>query len=322
MGSDRRHFLKAGLGGLAGLTSLPLVGSLAGCASQPTSESSSRATAVKAKALPIAPVAGKIRVITGAPGNVVVLDAGADLLLVDSGSLELAPSVQKTLGRGKVGKLFNTHYHGDQTGGNALFAAAGTEIHAHTITRQWLAADYYVPAEDRWVKAPPKEAVPKVTFRGKGELTAGAERVEYGYLLEAHTRGDAYVFFRDSNVLAAGDVASPQRDPVLDWYSGAWLGGRADAMEELVKLANEQTLIVPAYGPVMTYEQLKAERDLMVKLYDVTSALNHKGNSAEDMVNKGVLNDVGRKFEDPYKFLYDAVKGYQAHYTNFGGNVV
>ncbi len=66
--------------------------------------------------------------------------------------------------------------------------------------------------------------MPKVTFRAKGELKAGAERIEYGYLLEAHTRGDAYVFFRDSNVLAAGDVVSPQRDPVLDWYCGRVAG--------------------------------------------------------------------------------------------------
>ena len=40
-------------------------------------------------------------------------------------------------------------------------------------------------------------------------MKAGAESIEYGYLLEAHTRGDIYVFFRDSNVLAVGDVASP-----------------------------------------------------------------------------------------------------------------
>ncbi len=40
------------------------------------------------------------------------------------------------------------------------------------------------------------------------------------------------------------------------------------------------------------------------------------------VASKGVLNDVGRMCQDPYKFLYDAVKGFQAHYTNFGGNVV
>ncbi len=80
--------------------------------------------------------------------------------------------------------------------------------------------------EDRWVKAPPKEAVPKVVFRGKGETKAGHETIEHGYLLEAHTRGDAYVFFRDSNVLAVGDVVSPLRDPALDWYCRC-LAGRA-----------------------------------------------------------------------------------------------
>ncbi len=38
-------------------------------------------------------------------------------------------------------------------------------IHAHRITREWLATDYYVPAEDRWVKALPAVATPTVTFR-------------------------------------------------------------------------------------------------------------------------------------------------------------
>jgi cyclase len=321
MTSDRRNFLKSGFGGLAGLVALPLVGSLAGCQQLPT-RATGAAQGGRARALPVTKVTDRVSVVTGAPGNVVVLRSGDSVLLVDSGSAELAASVQKSLAGAKVGKLINTHYHADQSGGNALFATAGAEIHAHTVTKQWLSADYYVPAEDRWVKAPPKEAIPKVTFRGKGELKAGAETIEYGYLLEAHTRGDAYVFFRDSNVLATGDVVSPVRDPALDWYTGAWLGARADAMDDLVELCNEQTLVVPAYGPVMTFAQLKAERDMMVKLYEVTSALNHKGNSAEDMVNKGVLNDVGRKFQDPARFLYDAVKGFQGHYTNFGGNVV
>ena len=86
-------------------------------------------------------------------------------------------------------------------------------------------------------------------------MKAGAETIEYGYLLEAHTRGDAYVFFRDSNVLAVGDVVSPLRDPSLDWYAGGWLGGRVDAMDDLLELVDDQTRIVPAYGPVMTRAQ-------------------------------------------------------------------
>ena len=79
----------------------------------------------------------------------------------------------------------------------------------------------------------------------------------------AHTSGDIYVLFKTSNVLAVGDVASPLRDPALDCFTGAWIGGRVDAMDILLKLANEQTKIVPAYGPVMTRAEFKAERDMM-----------------------------------------------------------
>ena len=318
--NDRRNFLKAGL---AGIAAAPVLGNLAGCQTAPARETGN-ATARPAKvgALSTAKITERVSVISNTPGNVVVLDAGEGLLLVDSGSTQLAAAVQRSLGGGEVRTLFNTHYHADQTGGNALFAKAGAEIHAQTITKQWLAADYYVPFEDRWVKAPPKEAVPKVTFRQRGEMKAGTETVEFGYLLEAHTRGDAYVFFRDSNVLVAGDVVSPLRDPVLDWYAGGWLGGRADAMDDLLELVNDRTLVVPAYGKVMTRAELQAERDLIAKLYEITSNLYHHGNSAQDMMDKNALKDVGRVFQDPAKFLYDVVKGLQAHYTNFGGNVV
>jgi len=313
----RRQFLKTSLSGAAGLAAVPLLGALGGCQPLPV-----RSTASRVGALSPAKITERVSVISGTPGNVLVLDAGSSVLLVDSGSAQLASAVQKNLRGAKVATLFNTHYHSDQTGGNALFAKAGAEIHAHTITKQWLAADYYVPADDRWVKAPPKEAVPTVTFRNKGEMKAGSETIEFGYLLEAHTRGDAYVFCRDSNVLAAGDVVSPLRDPVHDWYAGGWLGGRADALDDLLEIANDKTLIVPAYGKVMTRVELQAERDLIAKLYDVIASLYHHGNSAQDIMDKGALNDVGRVFQDPARFLYDVVKGLQAHYTNFGGNVV
>jgi cyclase len=322
--TDRRSILKAGLGGLAGLASLPLVGGLAGCQQLPATPAQKTGAAVSGrKAAPTTEkLTERVTLITGAPGNLVALSASDGVVLVDSGAADAARAVKASLAGAKVRTLFNTHYHADQTGGNALFGKDGATIHSHVITRQWLSADYYVPSEDRWVKALPEVARPTKTFRQKGELTAAPERIEYGYLLEAHTRGDIYVFFRDSNVLAVGDVASPLRDPALDWYSGGWLGGRVDAMDDLLELANDETRIVPAYGPVMTRTQLQAERDMMLKLYDRLTKLTTQGNSAQDMLDSGVLNDVGRKFEDPYRFLYDVAKSNWAHYTNFGGNIV
>jgi cyclase len=314
---DRRSFLHASLGGLAGLATAPLLGGLAGCQQLASRQAPGRATVLASQRL-----ADRVRVITGVPGNVVALASDDGVLLVDSGAADSARAVRASLAGAKVRTLFNTHYHADQAGGNALFGAEGATIHAHVITRQWLSADYYVPAEDRWVKALPQVARPTVTFRGQGEMKSGVERIEYGYLLEAHTRGDIYVFFRDSNVLAVGDVASPLRDPALDWYAGGWLGGRVDAMDTLLALAKEDTRIVPAYGPVMTRAQLQSERDMMLHLYDRTTLLTTQGRSAQDMLDAGVMEEVGRKFDDPYRFLYDVSKGHWAHYTNFGGNIV
>ena len=311
MTTDRRSFLQASLSGLAVL-------GLAGCQQVPTSQPTiARKTALSGEKL-----TDRATLITGVPGNVVALSCGDGVLLVDSGSAASARTVRASLGGARVRTLFNTHHHADQTGGNELFGREGAEIHAHVITRQWLATDYYVPAADRWVKALPKIAWPTRTFRTKGDMKAGEESIEYGYLLEAHTRGDIYVFFRDSNVLAVGDVASPLRDPVLDWYAGGWLGGRVDAMDDVLALANDETRIVPAYGPVMSREQLKTERDMMVHLYDRTTELTDHGRNAQDMLEAGVLNEVSRKFDDPYRFLYDVCKGNWAHYTNFGGNIV
>ena len=325
MTSDRRSFLQASLSGLAGLASVPLLGGLAGCqtpSQQSTGLEAAGPTSTRKTALPNQKLTDRVSLITGAPGNVVALSSSDGILLVDSGSSALAGAVRASLAGASVRTLFNTHYHADQTGGNTLFGKEGATIHAHLITRQWLSTDYYVPADDRWVKALPEVARPAVTFREKGEMTAGAERIEYGYLLEAHTRGDIYIYFRDSNVLAVGDVASPLRDPALDWYAGGWLGGRVDAMDSLLALANDATRIVPAYGPVLTRAQLQSEREMMLHLYDRTTELTDHGRSAQDMLEAGVLNEVNRKFEDPYRFLYDVSKGLWAHYTNFGGNVV
>ncbi|MGA0806913.1 MAG: hypothetical protein ACO3PV_10435, partial [Pseudohongiellaceae bacterium] len=112
------------------------------------------------------------------------------------------------------------------------------------------------------------------------------------------------------------------RDPALDWFAGGWLGGRVDTMDDLLAVANDETRIVPAYGPVMTRAQLQAERDMMLHLYERTTALTNQGRSAQDMLEAGVLDEVERKFADPYRFLYDVAKGHWAHYTNFGGNIV
>jgi glyoxylase-like metal-dependent hydrolase (beta-lactamase superfamily II) len=264
----------------------------------------------------------KLAVVNGGRSNVLAFSAGDGLVLVDSGAPKSAEQVMAALGAAKVHTLFNTHYHTDQTGNNEVFAMAGAKIIAHERTRQWMSTDYWVPGEERYEKARPKAAWPTEIFQTTGSLQAGTERIDYGYLPLAHTSGDIYVYFKTSNVLAAGDVASPLRDPALDYFTGAWIGGRVDAMDLLLKLGDEQTRIVPGYGPVMTRAEFKAERDMMEEVRARLFKQVREGEGPKDMYEGGVLKGLARTWEDPYKFLYDAAKGLWAHHDKLDPNVV
>ena len=107
---NRRQFLKTGLGGIAGLSTVPLLGGLAGCQTAP---GASGASTGPAPVLQTQKITDRISVISGAPGNVVVLTTEDGLLLVDSGSAQAAAALRKSLGGARAHTLFNTHYHAD-----------------------------------------------------------------------------------------------------------------------------------------------------------------------------------------------------------------
>ena len=263
-----------------------------------------------------------VSVITDVGTNVVVLSTNDGLILVDSGAPQFANALIKELGSRRVHTLFNTHYHLENTGANEMLAQAGAKIISHENTREWMATPYWVPSEDRYQKARAKAAQPTETFYTNGTLKADSEQIDYGYLLEAHTSGDIYVHLRNSNLLAVGDVASPERDPELDYFTGAWIGGRVDAMDKLLKLCNDETRIVPGYGHTMSRAELKVERDMMSTIYDRTVDRVREGDSADDMLKAGLMNGLSRTFKDPRKFLYDVHKGLWAHHNKLAPNVV
>jgi glyoxylase-like metal-dependent hydrolase (beta-lactamase superfamily II) len=306
---NRRAILKGALGGVLGLTLPPFA--------RPAFSQESPA---------VVPVSEGFVMLTGAGGNVLVRTASTGQVLVDSGAAAFTDAVLADLrglpGGGGATTVFNTHWHREQVGGNLAFGRSGATIIAHEKTKAHLATDYYLPVEDRYEKALPAAAHPTVTFFTGDKALAGNERIAYGHLLEAHTDGDIYVFFRDANVLAAGDAISPVRDPVLDWFGGGWLGGRVDAQEKLLKLSDEKTRIVPSYGPVVGRAELQAEFDMTRVLFDRMLEFIKQGMSAQDMLDAGVVQGLSRTFRDPYRFAYDAYKGYWAHHNSLSPNVL
>jgi cyclase len=307
---NRRAIVQGALGGVLGLALPPFARSAFSQASPA-----------------VVPVSEGFVMLTGAGGNVLVRTASTGQVLVDSGAAAFTDAVLADLrglpgGGGRATTVFNTHWHREQVGGNLAFGRSGVTIIAHEKTRAHLATDYYLRDEDRYEKALPAQAHPTVTFFTGDKTLPGNERIEYGHLLEAHTDGDIYVFFRDANVLAAGDAISPLKDPVLDWFGGGWLGGRADAQEKLLKLSSEKTRIVPSYGPVVGRAELQAEFDVTRMLFDRMLDMVKQGMSAQDMLDAGLMKGLSRTFHDPYRFAYDAHKGFWAHHNSLSPNVL
>lgn len=274
----------------------------------------------------LAVISEGIRVVSGLGGNIVIYSDDAGVILVDGGAAEHTNSlllmIRELFGSDSIQTLFNTHWHLDQVGSNGAIRATGANIIAHAKTLARLSTPYYLPDEDRYQPALPPEAQPTQSFYKEGAIDTSGQPIRYGYLLEAHTDGDIYVRFEDANVIAAGDAISPLRDPALDWFGGGWLGGRVDALAALLDRTDSATRFVPAYGPVVGRADVQAEHDMLLELFERMVEHVRLGEAAEDMLEAGVLDGLGREFDDPYRLLYDMHKGFWAHHNKLMPDIV
>src|SRR5262249_22408810 len=146
-----------------------------------------------------------ISLIGGAGSNVLVLNTSDGVLMVDGGSADKSADLLKLVG-GRVQVLFNTHWHLDHSGSNEAAAKMGAKIVAHENTKLWMGAEIISMWEHKTYQPRPKEAHPNTTFYTTGKMTFGKEEIRYGYLGQAHTDGDIYVFLPGPNILMTGDV--------------------------------------------------------------------------------------------------------------------
>jgi cyclase len=309
--ADRREFLRCAVASAVG--SVP--GSAALAAASPAAESVIKATRL----------ADDLVLFSGAGGNVVTLGNGADLLMVDTGSAEhtaaLLNAVEKATGTRRVATAFNTHWHWDHTGGNEVLTKSGTSIRAHAFTRQWLMTSIFVPWQDRLYPRRPAAAVPSVGFYGDGKLHHAGQEVVYGHLWQAHTDGDIYLHFPKQNVLVVGDLLSVGRYPVLDYTTGGWIGGMADANRKLLSLCNDQTRIVPGTGPVQTKADLQAHSDMLAAVRPLLVKGIKAGGNGDDFIQQQLTKDFDAQWGDPTLFLQNAYLGLWAHARELGGIV-
>jgi cyclase len=272
------------------------------------------------------PLGGNLTLISGAGGNVTLLKSSAGVLMVDGGAREhsagLLKAVRDIAGTDRVHTLFNTHWHADQTGSNATLGTAGTRIIAHENTRLWLTTDVESKWEGRIYQPLPKVALPTQTFYTTGSLEFGDEKIDYGHLGQAHTDGDIYVYFRNANVLVAGDVVSVGSYPIIDYCTNGWIGGVVTALNSLMELADANTRIVPGLGKPQSREYLKSEHTTLNTIKTRLSRMMAQGMSAKEMIAAKPAEDYRALWGDPEFLIRNSYPGMAHRAGELGVSIV
>jgi glyoxylase-like metal-dependent hydrolase (beta-lactamase superfamily II) len=244
--------------------------------------------------------------LTGAGGNIVAHTGADGVVLVDGGLAENVDALGQAVaalpnGSGKIHTLFNTHWHPEQTGSNQKLGLAGATIIAQENTRLWLQQNITWPRNGQKFKKLAKVAQPNKTFYDKGTLDSG---IRYGYISDAaHTDGDLYVYFQPQNILAVGDAAYGQGWPVVDWWTGGWIGGIVGGLQRIHTVANKDTKIVPGVGPVLSYADIAAQIDMYGTIYDRLNQMLNKGHSPSEGVEAKPAKEFEAKMGNPDEFI-------------------
>jgi glyoxylase-like metal-dependent hydrolase (beta-lactamase superfamily II) len=202
-------------------------------------------------------VRDNIYMLVGAGGNITVQVGDDGTFLVDTQYAPLSDKILaaiRKISAQPIRYIVNTHHHGDHTGGNQNLRLAGNTVTGGNM--QGAIRDSGVGAaivahenvllrlsSATGAQATPSAGWPTSTFFGdEKKIFYNGEGIQVIHLPAAHTDGDSMVFFRRSDVIAAGDVYVTTNYPVIDLAGGGSYAGVVDALNRIADL------IIPAYG--------------------------------------------------------------------------
>ncbi len=250
--------------------------------------------------------------IAGAGANISVQIGSDGVVLVDAGSEGASDRVVaaiKKLTDKPTRYVIDTNADPDHVGGNGKLAKAGLTIFTNALgnanfgnamTNGGAAS---ILAHDSILKrmsAPtgktssfPVESWPTEAFlRKRWYIRMNDEPIEIIYQPAAHSDADSFVFFRKSDVVAAGDVLDTTRFPVIDVARGGSIQGEIDALNRLIDLAvppgpfiyeGVGTYVIPGHGRPCEQLDVVDYRDMVVVVRDVIADLIKQGKTLDQI---------------------------------------
>lgn len=232
-------------------------------------------------------ISGNVYMLVGQGGNIGVSVGEDGVFVIDDQFARLSPTIIsaiRTISDKPIKFLANTHWHGDHTGGNVNFQKEGAIIMAHKNVRKRLEE-----ATNRDGSKNPKEALPVITFNDEMSVHMNGEEVAIFHPDNAHTDGDAILYFTESNVLHTGDTYFRGWYPYIDLGSGGSVNGYIEAVKTTLMLIDDETRIIPGHGPASNKKEYKSFLAMMEGLKSIILSEIQKGKTEEQVTNDASL---------------------------------
>jgi glyoxylase-like metal-dependent hydrolase (beta-lactamase superfamily II) len=209
-----------------------------------------------------------------------------------------------------IAGIVNTSGDADHIGGNATISSAGRTYGVRNLDRSLLGA-WIVAHENVATRLSPKgnpvvpaAALPsEVYFGDEKKLNFfNGEGVVVTHVAAAHTDGDSLVYFRGSDVIAAGDFFNMNSYPVIDVQRGGTIQGVIDGMNKLLDMTVVEhmmeggTMVVPGHGRLADSADLAYYRDMVTIMRDRVRELRKRGLSLERIQQAGISRDYDPRF--------------------------
>lgn len=188
--------------------------------------------------------------------NAGVIVADGEVALVDTAATEARAlalhRAVRTLTPNAPRTVVNTHFHGDHTFGNFVFAPEAVVV-AHENTRTEMAgAGLHLTGlwpDVEWGEL--SLALPSLTYRDRMTLHVGSVTAELVHLGPAHTTDDTVVWLPEQQVLFTGDLVMSGVTPFCPMGS---VSGSLEAVTRLREFGART--VVTGHGPVAGPELL------------------------------------------------------------------
>lgn len=238
---------------------------------------------------PFEPVADGVFVAVAEPAgvNIGLVVGTTSALVVDTGS---SPGQGTAIRRAAeaaagvpVGAVVVTHWHWDHWFGLAGFDGVASYGHESLLARSEAPGLAEVAAEHG--VAVTEVVAPSHAFALARVVDLGGRRVELVHFGRGHTDGDVVVIVPDANLVFAGDLLEQAAPP--SFGPDSHLKGWPSAVDGILGLVDEDTVIVPGHGTVVDRMFAFDQRARISGLYGQVEHLVRKGVKADGAYEAG-----------------------------------